>query len=63
MSSLRPATIVAAFVHLIGGSMAEPDGPACSCGRCLSAWKRTHSPNHLSPRARALVGLRRRGLA
>ena len=57
MSSLRPATIVAALVHLIGGSLAEPaeaDGPACTCDRCQSAWRKTQSPDHLSPRAKAL---------
>jgi hypothetical protein len=66
MSSLRPAKIVAAFVHLIGGSLAEPaegDGPACTCERCQSAWHRTMSPDHLSPRAKATVGLRRMGPA
>ena len=62
MSSLRPAKIAAAFVHLIGGSLAEPaegDGPACPCERCQSAWRRTQSPDHLSPRAKAASGLHR----
>jgi len=62
MSSLRPAKIAAAFVHLVGGSLAEQaegGGPACPCERCQSAWLRTQSPDHLSPRAKAAVRLRR----
>jgi hypothetical protein len=57
MSSLRPAKIIAAFLHLIGGSLTEPaedDGPACPCEACQTAWLKTQSPEHLSPRAKAL---------
>jgi hypothetical protein len=48
MSSLRPAKIVAALFHLIGGSLAEPaapEGPSCSCDRCWDAWRRYQSPD------------------
>ena len=43
MSSLRPAKIVTALFHLIGGSLAEPiesEGPPCSCESCEQAWRR-----------------------
>ena len=62
MSSLRPATIVAALFHLIGGSLAETaerTGPACSCERCEEAWWRNQSPDRVSPRTRMASGLRR----
>jgi hypothetical protein len=62
MSSLRPAKIVTALLHLIGGTLAEraePDGPACPCEGCQRAWHALQSPDHLSPRAKATVSLRR----
>jgi hypothetical protein len=62
MSSLRPATIVAAVFHLIGGSLAEdaePAGPPCSCERCEEAWWRNRSPNRSSHLDRVASGLTR----
>lgn len=62
MSSLRPATIVAALFHLIGGSLAEaaePTGPACTCEACQQAWRRNQSPDAVPARNTAATGKRR----
>jgi hypothetical protein len=64
MSSLRPAKIVASFVQLIGGSLAEPAekyGPSCSCEGCVEAWRRNQSPNLAPVRARVAMGRHRAG--
>ena len=62
MSSLRPAKIVAALFHLVGGSLAEPAeqyGPTCSCEACQQAWRRNQSPEPVRVRARAGMARRR----
>jgi hypothetical protein len=66
MSSLRPAKIVASFVQLIGGSLAEPAeqyGPSCFCAGCVEAWRRNQAPKPVPVRVGIGTGRRRPGPA
>lgn len=53
MSSRRLAKISATLYRLIGGSLAEPTSPPCSCDRCELAWWQTQRADQPSARAKA----------